>query len=145
MTGLIIVVVVGLMGGVAAGLQGPLASLMGKQIGIMGSIFVIHLGGAAASAALLLVPRWAKLGAWRAVPWYALGAGVLGLILVGALSYCIPKIGAASTITLIIVVQLVVGSLLDHFGVLVEQARPFEPSRMIGVAVLLLGTWLVVR
>ncbi len=145
MTGWALVIAIGLLGGVAAGLQGPLASVMGKEVGIMGSVFIIHLGGTIASALFLLSPRWAHLGAWREVPWYALASGVLGLALIGALTYSIPRLGVASTLTLIIVAQLTVGATLDHLGVLVEQARAFEPSRALGLGVLLLGTWLVVR
>lgn len=145
MTGWMVVGLIGLAGGVAAGVQGPLAAVMGRHVGIMGSVFVIHLGGTIAAGCLLFVPRAAELSQWRSVPWYALTAGVLGLVLVGAFAFCVPRIGAASTMTLIICTQLVVGSLLDHFGLLVEQARSFDLRRMVGVGVLLLGTWLVVR
>ena len=70
---------------------------------------------------------------------------LLGLVLVSAFAYCIPRLGVATTITLVIVAQLVVGGLLDHFGVLVAEARPLDVSRLVGVVVLLGGTWLVVR
>ncbi len=145
MSGLFLVLAIGLLGGIAAGLQGPLASVMAKQVGIMGSIFIIHLGGTVAAAAFLGVPRASALAGWRSVPWYALSAGVLGLFLVGALSFCIPRIGVAGAITLIIVAQLAVGALLDHYGLLVEQVRSLDPSRLLGFFVLLVGTWLVVR
>lgn len=145
MTSLFIVVSIGLLGGVAAGLQGPLTSLMGKEVGVMGSVFIVHLGGTLASALFLMWPGAADLSAWRNVPWYALGAGVLGLVLLGALSFCIPRIGAVATITLIIGIQLVVVAFLDHFGLLVGAVRPFDASKALGVAILLLGTWLVVR
>ena len=145
MTGLLIVVLIGLLGGVAAGLQGPLTSLMSKDVGVMGSVFIIHLGGTLAAAPFLLWRSAADLGAWRNVPWYALGAGALGLVLLGALSICIPRIGVVATVTLVIAVQLVVGAVLDHFGLLVEVARPFDATRVLGVVILFLGTWLVVR
>lgn len=145
MGSLIVVIAIGLAGGVAAGLQGPLASVMGRSVGVMGSVFVIHLGGTLAAACLLAIPGASDLSAWRSVPWYALTAGWLGLLLVGAFVYSVPRIGAAATMTLIICTQLVVGSLLDHFGLLVDEARAFDLRRMVGVGVLLLGTWLVVR
>ncbi len=145
MTSLLFVVVIGLVGGVAAALQGPLASLMGKHVGVMGSVFVIHLGGTLGAALLLLWPGAADLSAWRGVPWYALGAGVLGLVLVGAFVFCVPRLGVLATMTLIIAAQLVVGSCLDHFGLIVDVVRPFDLSRALGVAILFLGTWLVVR
>ena len=42
------------------------------------------------------------------VPWYALAAGTLGLIVVSGVSFMIPRIGVAASITLIIAGQLVI-------------------------------------
>ena len=145
MSGPSVVVVVALLGGVAAGLQGPLASVMAKQVGIVGSIFIVHLGGMVAAALFLGVPGAAVLTEWRSLPWYVLGSGVLGLVLVGALSFCIPRVGVATTITLVVLAQLLVGAWLDHQGLLVERPRLLDPSRVLGFGVLLIGTWLVVR
>ena len=145
MTSVVFVVLIGLLGGVAAGLQGPLASLVGKETGILGSIFIIHLGGTIASGLLFLWPGAGSVAGWRDAPWYALCGGLLGLVLVGALAFCIPRIGAVATITLIICVQVIVGACLDHFGLLVEAVREFDLTRVIGVVILFLGTWLVVR
>ena len=97
--------------------------MMGKDVGIMGSIFIVHLGGTLAAAVFLAWPGAADLTAWRSVPWYALAAGVLGLVLIGALSFCIPRIGVVATISLIIGAQLIVGACLDHFGLFVETVR----------------------
>lgn len=142
---LILAVIVGLLGGVAVALQGPLASLMSQYVGTMGSVFIIHLGGALMAGVVLLVIGGGNLGAWRGVPWYALGAGVLGLVVLSSVSYTIPRIGAAATVTLIVVAQLILSTLLDHFGLLGTSVRPIDMSRTLGVAVLLLGTWLMVR
>lgn len=142
---LVLAVIVGLLSGVAVALQGPLASLMSQYVGTMGSVFIIHLGGALMAGAVLLVLGGGRLGAWRGVPWYALGAGVFGLVVLGGVSYTIPRIGAATTVTLIVVAQLILSTLLDHFGLLGTSVRPIDLSRTLGIAVLLLGTWLMVR
>ncbi len=84
---LVLAVIVGLLSGVAVALQGPLASLMSQYVGTMRSVFIIHLGGALMAGVVLLVIGGGSLGAWRGVPWYALGAGVLGLVV---LSYSLP-------------------------------------------------------
>ncbi len=145
MTGLMIVVVFGVIGGFAAGLQGPLASVMGKGVGTWGSVFLIHLGGTLGCALILLVPGSHRLSAWRDVPWYALIAGLLGLVLRSSLPFCIPRLGAAATMTLIIFGQLAVAAFLDHFGIFVEATRSFDLSRLAGLVVLLFGVWLMVR
>ena len=118
---------------------------MSQRIGTMGSVFIIHLGGAVIAGVLLLVLGAGNLGAWRRVPWYALIAGVFGVIVISAVSYTIPRIGAAVTVTLIITAELILSTLLDHFGLLGTSVRPFDLPRVAGIAVLLVGTWLIVR
>ena len=142
---LAIVLAVGLAGGIAVGLQGPLASLMSGQLGTLESIFIVHLGGALLTGVPLLLARGGNLGGWREVPWYALGAGSLGLVILSAVSYTIPRIGVATTVTLVVVAQLVTAALLDHFGLLGATVRLIDPGRLAGIAVLLLGTWLIMR
>ena len=142
---LVLAMIVGLLGGVAVALQGPLASLMSQYVGTIGSVFIIHLGGALIAGLVLLAYGGGNLGAWRGVPWYALGAGVLGLVVLSGVSYTIPRIGASATVTLIVVAQLILSTLLDHFGLLGTSVRHVDLSRTLGIAVLLLGTWLIVR
>ena len=145
MTALAIVIVLGVVGGFAAGLQGPLASVMTKDVGTWGSVFIIHLGGTIGCALILLLPGSHSLSGWREVPWYALGAGLLGLVLLSCLTVCIPRIGIAATMTLIVFGQLGVAAALDHYGIFVDAARSFDLSRLAGLVVLLFGTWLMVR
>ncbi len=140
-----LVLAVGLAGGVAVGLQGPLTSMMSERLGTLESIFIVHLGGAILAGLPLLVVRGGNLGAWRSVPWYALGAGALGLVVLGGVSYTIPRIGVATTVTLIVVAELITGALLDHFGLLGATVRVLDPARVIGIAVLFAGTWLIMR
>jgi len=142
---IIVVVIVGLLGGIAVGLQAPLSSMISQRIGIMESAFIVHLGGTLAAFIFLVIVGGGHLSSWQTVPWYALGAGVLGLILVGAVSYTIPRLGIATTVTLIVTGQLAVGAMLDHFGLLGAAVRPLEPSHLIGLGVVFVGIWLMVR
>ena len=145
MQAVILVVIVGLMGGIAIGLQNPLASMLTQRIGIIESIFIVHVGGAIAIGVPLLMTRGGNLGAWNRVPWYALGAGFLGLAVIGAVSFSIPRLGVATTIILIVVGQLIVGTVLDQFGLLGVAVRPMNISRAVGIAFLFLGIWLMIR
>jgi transporter family-2 protein len=139
------VVVIGLIGGIAVGFQGPLSSLISQRLGVMESVFIIHLGGAIAALVPLLVRGGGNLSGWRSLPWYALGAGLLGLGVLSAISYTIPRLGVATTIMLVVAGQLLVGVVLDHFGLLGAAVRPLELSRLIGMVVVFVGVWLMVR
>lgn len=146
MPGIAVVMMVGLIGGIAVGLQGPLASLISQRIGMLESVFVIHAGGAIASIVpLLLLEGGGQLGEWQRVPWYALGAGGFGLAVIGAMTYMIPRVGATSALLILIVGQLLIGAVLDHYGWFGVSVRPLELSRLLGVLVMLGGVWLTVR
>ena len=138
-------IIISLLGGVAIGLQNPLASLMGQRIGILQGAFIIHLGGTLLAGGLILAVPGGNLAAWRSVPWYALGAGALGVALVSAISFAIPRIGVAATVGLVVATQIIMAAWLDHNGLLGASVRLFDTWRFVGVVLLMVGAWLVLR
>jgi bacterial/archaeal transporter family-2 protein len=142
---ILLIILIGLLGGVAVGLQSPLASMLSQRLGVMESVFIVHIGGALVALIPLLFYSGGKLAQWRSVPWYALGAGIFGLVVIGAVSYMIPRVGIAASITTIVAGQLIVGTILDHFGLLGASVRLLDPTRIIGLVVVLVGVWLTVK
>jgi transporter family-2 protein len=145
MESVILIILIGLAGGAAVGLQSPLASMISQRLGIFESVFIIHIGGLIIALIPLLLMGGGKLSQWRSVPWYALCAGVFGLIVIAAISFMIPRVGVAASITAIVAGQLLVGMFLDHFGLLGASVRPWDPTRMLGMGVVLVGVWLTVK
>ena len=144
MESILFIILIGLAGGVAIGLQNPMASMITQRLGIFESVFIVHVGGAVIALIPILI-LGSNLSQWRSVPWYALGAGFFGLIVIGSVSYMIPRIGIAAAITTIVAGQLLVGLALDHFGLLGATVKPLELTRVIGIAVVLAGVWLTVK
>jgi len=145
MESVLLIILIGLAGGVAVGLQSPLASMITQRLGLFESVFIVHLGGAIIALIPLLAYSGGKLTQWKSVPWYALGAGIFGLVVIGAISYMIPRIGIAGAITTIVAGQLLVGTVLDHFGLLGAAPRSMDVTRAFGLAVVLVGVWLAVK
>ncbi|MFT5482892.1 MAG: transporter family-2 protein [Halieaceae bacterium] len=145
MTALIPIVAIGLLGGIAIGLQGPFSSMIGQRLGILEGVFIIHLGGAIAALIPLVMMGGGKLAAWTSLPWYVVSGGIMGLVVVSAISYLIPHIGAASAMLLIIAGQLLTGSLLDHFGAFGLSVRPIDLQKLGGLIIVFLGVWLIVK
>jgi transporter family-2 protein len=145
MPSLLLSAIVGVLGGIAIGFQNPLAAMLGRRLGILESVFIIHVGGALVAGAPLLLIGGGRLGAWRTVPPYAVAAGALGVVLIGAVAFTIPRIGVASAVALIVAAQLVIGAWLDHHGYLGTTVRPVDMHRLIGIVLLLVGAWLVLR
>jgi bacterial/archaeal transporter family-2 protein len=145
MEAIFVIILVGLAGGVAIGLQSPMASMLSQRLGVFESVFIVHVGGAVVSLIPLLTYSGGKLSQWRTVPWYVLAAGAFGLVVIAAVSYMIPRIGVAGATTTVVAGQLLVGSLLDHIGLLGAAERPLDPMRLLGLGVVLFGVWLAVK
>jgi transporter family-2 protein len=142
---ILLIILIGLAGGVAVGLQSPLASMISQRLGVFESVFIVHIGGAVLALIPILIYSGGKLAQWRSLPWYALGAGIFGLVVIGAISYMIPRVGVAASITTIVAGQLLVGTILDHFGLLGAMSRSMDMTRVIGLVVVLVGVWLTVK
>ena len=145
MESIFLIILIGLAGGVAVGLQSPMASMITQRLGMLESVFIVHLGGALIALLPLLFYSGGKLAHWRELPWYTLFAGIFGLIVIGAISYMIPRIGVAGSIVTVVAGQLLVGTILDHFGWLGAMERSLDVTRAVGLAVVLVGVWLTVK
>jgi transporter family-2 protein len=142
---ILLIILIGLAGGVAVGLQSPMASMISQRLGLFESVFIVHVGGAIVALIPLLIYGGGKLVQWRSLPWYTLAAGVFGLIVIGAISYMIPRVGVAAAVTTIVVGQLLVSTILDHFGLLGAVEKSLDAPRVIGLIVVLVGVWLTVK
>ena len=141
----IILIAIGLIGGVAVGTQGPIAAAMSQRVGGASSSLIVHLGGAVASLLLLVARRGEQFQEWRNLPWYMLGCGAFGLVLYLSISHTVPKVGATSAITLIIVGQLLAGIVIDQIGAFDVPIRTLDGSRILAATLLLSGAYLMIR
>lgn len=139
------VILFGLLGGIAVGLQGPLSSLMSQKIGTLESVFYIHLGGTIAALIPLVFYGGRNLSRWREVPWYALGAGALGLVVIAGMSYMVPRVGVAPSVVLIVAGQLLVSVILDHYGLFGAHIRSLDSTRALGLLLVFIGVWVTVK
>jgi len=145
MTQYVLLIIVAAIGGIAVVLQAQFMGLMDRELGTMESVFITYFGGGLLISLPVLAIRGGNLSAWQNVPWYSFSAGLLGLIIVGAIGYCVHRLGIVTAFTIIVASQFISGALLDHYGILGATLRPLDLSRLIGIGFLLLGVWLILR
>jgi transporter family-2 protein len=138
-------IIIGLIGGVAVGIQSPMAGSMGQKVGGTASSFIVHLSGAILSGVFLFIKGGEKIRDWHTLPWYMLFAGIFGLILYQTISVTLPRLGSTMMITLVIIGQLLTGMVIDHFGLMGVAVRPIDLPRILGLVVLLAGGYLISR
>jgi transporter family-2 protein len=138
------VVLVGLVGGIAVAVQASLAGVITHYLGAAENALIVFGGGFLAALALILIRGGGKIASWQSLPWYAFLAGPLGVVIITSIGYATPRIGLASTLTLIVVSQLIIGVVFDHFGLLTP-LRQLDLVRIVGILFLFLGTWIVLK
>ena len=138
-------ILIAAIGGIAMTVQAQFMGVMDRQIGTLESVFITYGSGGVIAGLIMVAVRGGNLAAWHTVPWYALPAGALGLVIVGSIGYGTARLGLVTAMTVIIAAQFIAGAIVDHFGILGADLRPLNPARMAGVGLMLLGTWLVVR
>jgi transporter family-2 protein len=138
-----LIILIGIIGGVAVGLQSPIAGAMGQRIGGTAGSFIVHVSGAIFSGLLLFVRGGEQIKDWTKLPWYMLCAGIFGLILYQTISVTLPRLGSTIMVALIIVGQLLTGVIVDHFGLLGVATRQFDLTRGLGIVVMVIGAYLI--
>ena len=128
-------VVAGLAGSVQVAVMGR----FGDRIGVVEALTFATAVQLALSFAILLVAR-AGLGslgdAVRTPPWMWAG-GVMGLTVVFTITFAQPRIGATATIGILIAGQLVMGAVIDRYGLFGVEQIGISWPRALGI--LLLG------
>jgi transporter family-2 protein len=145
MLSILLTVLIGILGGVAVGMQGPIAAQMGQRVGSAASSFVVHVSGAFLSGALLLIRGGENIQSWRGLSWYMLGSGVFGVVLYLTINHTMPRLGATTALALIIIGQLAMGIMIDHFGLFGVAVRQLDVWRVLGLLLLMAGGYFVIR
>lgn len=140
-----LIIFIGLIGGAAVGFQSPIAGAMGQRVGGIASSFIVHLSGMLFSLVFLFFRKGENIAGWHRLPWYMLISGIFGVILYQCISLVLPRLGGTLMVTLIIIGQLLVNVIVDHFGWLGVPIHPISLSRVLGVLILMAGGYLIAR
>jgi transporter family-2 protein len=140
-------VALSLFAGLAGSAQVAINGAFGERIGTLEATAFNIFVSALILAGIVLVARASFAGVADGIhqpPWLWLG-GVAGAFVVGTITFAGPRIGALATIALLIAGQLVMGVVIDHFGMFGVERIAITPMRLAGVALLAVGALLVLK
>jgi transporter family-2 protein len=133
------------VGGLIA-LQPAINAGLGRATGSLAAALISFGVGTLLLAAIVVLSGQADgLGGLTDVPWYYLLGGVLGAAYVFTALVTVSSIGAGGVAAATITGQLTTSIVLDRLGVLGLEQTSITPERVVGVALLLAGTFLIVR
>ena len=142
-----VALVVAAVVGACVAMQAPLNSQLGRTVGgLQASVLALTVSLLALTALALLTSGLGGLRHAGDAPWYALvGGGAMGALYVGSIVYTVRALGAGGLTAATISGQLAFALMIDHYGWLGVSRSPITATKVAGVALLALGTWLVIR
>lgn len=143
----ILLIAMGIFAGALITVQSVLNSALGQRAGYLGAVLILTLVSIGVLLVLIfLLPDTADL---RQLPgssqWYLYLGGLLGVAILAAPIVLIPRIGTTATLTALVLGQLLVALLVDHFGLFAAPRIEVGLGRVIGVILVAVGAFLAVR
>ncbi len=109
--------------------------------------FISFIVGTLALVLLLIFSKEAlpELSMYSKAKWYQYSGGLMGAFVVTVTLVAVSQIGAANMFVLIIAGQLTTAVVMDHFGILGVRESPINLQKLIGIALVVLGVYIVNR
>ena len=126
------------------GINSQLRNFVGGPVAAAAISFVV--GTVALAVAALVVQRsLPEPGSAASAPWWAWTGGLLGAFFVLASIILTPRLGAATTIGLILTGQVLASIVIDQFGLIQVPVHEASFPRIIGALLIVAGVVMVQR
>lgn len=139
-------VMVAVLVGMSITSQGSVNTLLARHVGPLAASLVSFTAGI---CLLLVAIAFAGAPGLRSIPgappWLLLAGGTMGVIVVCGTVLAVRVIGVGATMTLAVSAQLALAMVIDHFAPFDLPRVAISPARLIGIALVVGGTILVVR
>lgn len=114
---------------------------------VLWAVLISYVGGSVVAAVLLLltrapVPALADFGGLK---WYYWTGGLLGVGYVLTITLLLQRVGAANLFALVVTGQLLTALLFDQLGLFSLASSGVSPAKLLGVALLVVGAYLINR
>lgn len=141
----IILIFAMLAGGVAVAIQPSINARLAEKTGFLQAATISFAVGTLILLVLSLLSSQGSLRRVAEAEWWQLTGGFYGAFFVTMTIVAVPRIGTTAVLALTIVSQLVAGLAMDHYGLFGMRGIPFDGKRVAGVALLLIGVFLICK
>lgn len=140
--------VIGLIVGVGLAAQGAMNARLAANLGGAVPAAVISFVVGLTTLMILTLATRQPIPSGEGIqnaPWWALLGGIAGASVVTGAAFFVPKIGVTTWIAVIIAGQLLGAVIIDHQGWLGTEVREANLPRILGIALLAMGVFLIQR
>lgn len=133
----------GFVGGSLVSVQISANTVLQRYIGFWDGILFMNLMGALTAIVIIAIEGKGNWSALVEAPWYSLLGGVMGVFIVAISTFIVPKIGVLAGISVFLFGQMFTATMIDTLGAVGQKTIPISVERVIGLILLLVGSWMV--
>ncbi|MEK4255159.1 MULTISPECIES: DMT family transporter [Ureibacillus] len=138
----LVVALLATIGGAAVAVQSKVNGGLGKQVGLIEGSFISFLIGTLVLFFFTIFFGKGNIFAITEVPKWQLIGGILGAIYVSILIFSVNKIGVTSTLMAVVLGQIIIGAMIDHFGFFGGETYPITGKKIIAILLLIFSLYL---
>ncbi|AHF09733.1 MAG: DMT family transporter [Dehalobacter sp. 4CP] len=132
--------------GAAMAVQGTLNSQLTQKTSLLSSTLIVHIIGSLIALLAVLAWKVPMFGhKWLQIPWYLYLGGALSVGIVALVAITISRIGVCNATTAIILGQVGLAVIIDHFGLFGVQRISWNPWQLLGLALFVGGAKLLFK
>lgn len=117
--------------------------LLAMSLGDYAALIVIHITGLIAITIIIIMKKQ-KISVAK-VPFILFMGGALGVFTVFSNSVCVSELGVTLTLGIGLVGQIIASCVIDHFGLLGVKKYEFIPKKIIGIILMCIGIFAMLR
>lgn len=137
------VYILALAAGVSLSIEGAIYGELGKEIGkLESSLYNFGVGTVIIGIVLLFLGKGSLSYTFKAPKWQLTG-GILGTIYLTILVIGIPLVGVGLAMISVIVGQMAMSMVIEHFGWLGSERRPINKEKLIAVLLMSIALILI--
>ena len=130
------------LGGAAVAFQVQINGGLGKKTGVLEASFISFGIGTLALFFIVLFFGKGHFMAVSTVPKWQLFGGLLGAFYVIVTILIVPKLGVAPTLIAVIAGQILLGAIIDHFGLFGGEIKPIDFKKSAAIVLLFFSLYL---
>ena len=135
--------ILAIVAGIFLSIEGAMYAVLGDSIGeLESSLNNFAIGTIILGIALLFLGKGKLSYAIKAPKWQLTG-GILGVIYLTVLVFIIPMIGVGLAMGSVVVGQMIMSALIEHYGILGSEKRPLRIEKVVAIILMIVALTLI--
>ncbi|PTK91928.1 DMT family transporter [Staphylococcus gallinarum] len=135
--------IIAIVAGIFLSIEGSIYAVLGDHIGkLESSLYNFAVGSIILAIALLFLGKGTLSYTVRAPKWELTG-GLLGVVYLTVLVFAIPVIGVGLAMGSVVVGQMIMSAIIEHYGLLGSEKKPLRIEKIIAIILMIIALTLI--